>query len=148
MKIYLYGAIAVVIGYLLWRENSLAHKLTASRVEAAQAVANLTAEKEARDHERKIANDASNQFQNTVTSLQTELATRPLKPVIIRVPVRTSLPAANGAATATTGSDANPEGRIDGTVEKDIGPELANAWLDCQMNTAQLTSLQDWVRAR
>lgn len=142
---------AILLAMLAWqthRATKATKALAASEAALAKSTAQIAAEQAARAHEQEIAKNASNEFQRTVTTLQDELAARPLKPVVIRVPARSSLPQANGAAGAATGSDAEAEGRLDATVEVDIAAELTDYALDCQRNSAQLDALQGWVRAR
>ncbi len=147
MRLYLYAAVALALiglGLYAKHQHDRAAKLQA-RAESAEA--SVIAERKARRHEKEIADAASNQFQSTVSSLQDELSKRPLRPVVIRVPVST-MPQAGSTARAPSGSDAQTEGRDHREAEKDIGPELTNYMLDCQINTLQLESLQSWVKSR
>jgi len=142
---------AVLLGLLAWQTHrcKVAEKrATAAEVAMAQAAVQIAAEQAARAHEQEIARNASNQFQTTVTSLQAELAARPLKPVVIRVRDSAAVPEAHGSAGAAAGPDAAQPGRELETVEVDIAPGLTTYALDCQRNSAQLDALQRWVRAR
>ncbi len=151
VRLYLAIAAALALVGGLWYVRHLQTSRDAYEARATQAEATIDAERKARAHEKEIADRAVNQFQTAITGLQTELAGRPLKPVIIRVPVRTSVPE-DGAASAPIGTDASAEGREPGTVEKDsqadITAELTGYMLDCQINSLQLESLQNWVRSR
>lgn len=155
IRFYLIAAGVLALAGLLWHDHYLGTRLKSSRAETATErqradnnAAQVLAEKAARAHEQEIARNASQQFQSTVTNLQGELSARPIGPVVIRLPNYPKLPAATGAAPAPAGSDAEAAGRLDGTVEVDIAPALSDAWLDCQVNTAQLEALQGWVLKR
>lgn len=141
--------VAALIGYLAYQEHRKTRLLAEARVELSAANASLKAERAARDHERKIANAASNQFQSTVTNLQAELSARPLKPVRLRYCPGDNLPASTGTPG---GSDAQAQGREHGADAEDSGTDIAPAltdyMLDCQINAAQLEALQGWVRSR
>lgn len=141
------AVLLALLAVVVWRNEVVTKKLNAARVELAQANATIEVERAALAHERKIAKEASDGFQRTVSSLQDELAARPLKPVVIRVPVRPSVPA-TASTGAAPGSDAGAEGREHGEAEIDITAELTAYSLDCQRNTSQLEALQGWVRAR
>lgn len=120
----------------------------AAELQRDQATAQIEAEQQARAHEQRIAKEASDGFQSTVTALQNELASRPIGPVIVRVPVRASVPEAGSAARTTSRPDAETEGRVVTEVEVDIAPGLTAYAMDCQFNSAQLDALQSWVRSR
>ncbi len=155
IRLWLYAALGLVFLAALARYSYVVKELKQQRRDNAQlelrlatADAQVEAEQKARKHEQEIANAASNGFQTKVTELQAELASRPLKPVVIRLPARTSLPQASGSTGAAGGSDAETQGREHGEAEADITAELTAGWLDCQKNTAQLEALQSWVLAR
>lgn len=147
LKYYAYLAAVLALAGLLWHDHYETHRANAAAAKANIAIASLETERKARAHEKEIADAASSQFQNTVTQLQGELAARPLKPVIIRVPVRAGVPAGDSAGT-TSGSHEEAQGRESGTTEIDIAAELSNYALDCQINSLQLEALQGWVRSR
>jgi cell division protein FtsL len=153
VKLYLIAGLAIV-AFLGWHSYKMKElkttKAELARKELALDTANaqIAAEQAARAHEQRIAKEASDGFQTKVVELQNELAARPLKPVVIRVRDDKALSASGSPTGTTPGPDAETSGRVVTEVEIDIAPGLTAYAMDCQLNAAQLSSLQEWVMAR
>lgn len=150
-KLLVYAALAIaLLGVGLWVKKihyEATVKLPATIARAKQAEASIAALEIAREHERKISKDASDEFHRNVKALKDELASRPIGPVIVRVPVRArgSVPA---TTTASERADATSPGREPATVEVDIERPITAYGFDCARTAEQLTALQSWVRSR
>ena len=150
MRIYVYLAVALAFLGLLAREHMQTQKLKAAvareaqqKHRAEQAESQVLAEQKARQHEQTIAKAASDGYQAELTRIR---ATPDLGPV--RLCKRSSVPQADSAARAATGSHAEAARHVESADEVDIGPAVNEFVEDCEANAAQLTSLQEWVRAR
>jgi|SRR6185436_3074999 len=142
------GLLLAALAWQTHRANSAVKANAILTVQRDAARWQVEQEQKARQHEQEIAKNASNQFQRTVTSLQNELAARPLGPVIVRVRNHPVLPEANGPAGAASGPDDSSPGRESGTAEVDIERPITAYGYDCAKVAAQLDALQGWVRAR
>jgi hypothetical protein len=146
LKLVLGVAVLAVIGGLITVQHLTVKKLRAATARANQAEANYTALQEAQKHERKIAKEASDGYQAELRRIRSEPS---IGPVLVCKRTRTTVPSTSG----TTGRpDATVAGRVEEAPEvdhvTDIGPELDAYGGDCEAVSAQLTSLQKWVRAR
>lgn len=150
IRVYLIvAALALAaIAYQTYQRKQAERRAEVAEVRADQAEVQVEAEKVARAHEQEIARNASNEFHSHVQALEADLAARPLRPVVIRVPVSSGVPEASSAARAASGADAEAQGRLNESIEIDLAPELTAYSLDCQKNTAQLEALISWTEMR
>lgn len=152
VRIYAYLALAAALAGLLWHDHWLGQRLKAQtaktaveRQRADTMTAQVAAEKAARVHEQRIAQEASNAYQNDLQRIRDESRAKPL-----RLPVRACLPGASSAATAATGADAAGAGRVeeDAATEDRLAAVIGEYTEDCEANAAQLNSLIQWARSR
>jgi hypothetical protein len=153
-------AVVVVICGLLWKDHYNVKRLNAARVELKQTKADYEALKTAQAHERKIATEATNEFQRTVKELQAAKADTPVRSVrLCRSPtgyVPASAPAPSGvdAGSANGLQDAagfHPGyGNADrfGDAGPDIGPSLYAEADRANEVAAQCNALMGWIKAR
>lgn len=155
------AAILALIGYLLWREHYLSHKLTAARVELSQANANYAALQAAQAHERKISEDASHDFERRLTEIAKDRAAIPVRSVRMCNSNRRDVSATTITASGTHAGSAEPvppttgsdpsDGRVydrfsdDGP---DVGPFLYQLADEADRAVAQCAALQGWVKSR
>jgi hypothetical protein len=140
MKLYIYGAIALALGYLLWHERHLAHVVKAQKIE----IANMAALEAAHAHELKIAKDASDGYQADLKRLESERSSEPAPVVRLcrtphAVPAESGTPAGSNPASAPNDVEA---------AQTDIGPALIEYGLQCEANMLQLDRLRQWVESR
>jgi hypothetical protein len=150
LRLYLYAAAAALLGYLLWREHYLTHKLSATRTELTTATATLNAE---RENTRK-ANAAAERFAISIENLKAARADTPVR--IVRLcHAAASVP----AVTTTFGTDATDAGRLPPAVGSDpkdrwsddgpdVGPALYAEADRADTCHATLTALQEYERNR
>jgi hypothetical protein len=145
IKLILIGLAVAAIGGILAHNHYLSRKYQATKAELVQANATITAERAAREHELKIAKDASDAYQKDLADLRAARSNDPLPSVVCKR--SRSVPA---TASTATGSDAAGTGNDAGANEedRDIGPLLDDFATACEANLSQLTRLQEWVRSR
>lgn len=156
IRLYIYAAIALALGGLLWHDHYQTHKANRLARETNELRANYAALEAAHAHERKIAEDASHEFQRTVTALQAARADTPVRTVRLCHGPANSVPAAADAASGAYAAGAgglpdatgqHPRDRW-GDDGPDIGPALYDEADRADLCPAQLTALQEWVRSR
>jgi cytoskeletal protein RodZ len=139
LRLYAYAAIALFIGYLLWREHYLAGRVKALRESNAELVATI-------DTERANTRKANESAQRYASRLAVSRGPRSPPPrIVCRIPAQA--PAA--ASTAASGTDAAAATDDPGvSVEADLGPRIDVPFRACEENLIKLEELQRWVRER
>jgi hypothetical protein len=165
IRFYIYAGIALLIGYLVWREHSLTRKLATVRVELSQANANYAALQAAQAHERKIATEASHDYERRLQALNDAKADTPVRSVRLC----RNTPSVSSTATTPGGtSSTNPgglqeaagfhpgygsglqTGEVDrwGDAGPDIGPLLYALADEANRAAAQCNALIKWSGSR
>lgn len=158
IRLYAYAAAGLALAALIAfatiehkRANAASARAEAYEAKVVEVREQLIAEREAREHEKEIANAASNQFQQELAKARRAAVARPLEPVRVCLTKR-ELPAAAAATLAAGGRDAAPGGDGPREAAEDPGPDLSAALtqfaLDCASNEAQVRALQKWIRDR
>lgn len=136
------GAAVLVIGSVVWRHKYVVNELAEVRVEAAQAKAELIAE---RENTRK-ANEADARNQAAQDLLAADRRNDPLPAVRVRkCPV---LPQATAPAVVDEAPEANDTRADEGNRDGDLGPELDDFATDAESNLIQCRELMRWVSER
>jgi hypothetical protein len=148
MKLYLYAAAALAVLALIAYEvrvHKKAARVDVAEAAVAQAHADMAALRAARDHELKIAKEASDGYQKDLARLERERDSVP----VVRLRKCPPVPA---AGTAASRPDAEASGRVGETTAEDTGPDIGAALIEygiaCEANMLQLERLQEWVRSR
>jgi hypothetical protein len=152
-RLYTYAAIALALaaagGYVWWLKGK-ADRVDVLERQLADEQASRHALQRAFDHERKIATEASNEYQAELARIRSAPSIGPVR--LCRSPT--------GYVPAPTATPVRPDGSAPGRVESapvedpgpvvgtDIGPELDRYGGDCEAVGAQLRGLQGWVRRR
>jgi hypothetical protein len=151
-KLIGYGLAALVVASLIAYEVRV-HKKAAQRDIAVAELASATAQfkadvaalRAARDHELKIAKEASDGYQKDLARLERERDSIP----VVRL---RKCPPVSTAGTAASRPDAEASRRVGETTAEDTGPDIGAALIEygiaCEANMLQLERLQDWVRSR
>jgi hypothetical protein len=151
MLTYIYAGAAVAFvalaGYAKWTHDRLAfHK---GRGEVLEAT--LTHERKARDHERKLIEDASRDYENRLKALADARVDLPVRSVRLCVSPTGWVPAPSHAAIGTPAGVAREQpaevGR-DIEVSRDLGPELYALADQADERAAQCNALINFVRSR
>lgn len=149
VKLYLYAAAALALGALVWFARHEHQRANAATARAKVAEASIVTLRKAHDHERKIAQEASNAYQSDLRRLQSERD----KPLSVRV-CKPASPARSVPAGSAAASGSSPTSPLDNGQETagDIGPEIGDQLLEfglaCEANALQLDRLIEWVHAR
>ncbi len=138
LRLYAYLLIALAVaaagGYVWWLKGK-ADQVPVLRRELADVQASKLALQIAFDHERKIANEASNAYQAELTRIRNAPSIGPVR--LCRSPT--------GYVPAPAATPARPDGSAPGRVEvevgEDIGPEIVRYGADCEAVSAQLRGL-------
>jgi hypothetical protein len=134
-RFYIYAGVALLIGYLVWREHSLTRKLATVRVELSQANANLKAEQE----DRRKANESAQRYAARIG--QSRRPRSPPPKLLCRLPASVPKAAASGGTDAATAPDNLGEHE-----EVDIGPRIDVPFRACEENLIKLEELQRFLR--
>jgi hypothetical protein len=148
IKLILIGLAVAAIGGILWHDHWISKKYQATKAELVQANATITAERAAREHELKIAKEASDGYQADLKRLEAERVLEPVPVVrLCRKPatVSASGPAAVGSDAASTPNDVEA---AQTDIGPDIGPALIEYGVQCEANMLQLDRLRQWVESR
>jgi hypothetical protein len=151
MLTYIYAGAAVAFvalaGYAKWTHDRLAfHK---GRGEVLEAT--LTQERKARDHERKLSEDASRDYENRLKALADARVALPTRPVRLCVSPTGWVPAPSHAAIGTPAGvtrEQPAEARRDIEAGPDIGGDLYALADQADERAAQCNALIKFVRSR
>lgn len=155
LRFYLYAGVALLLGYLLWREHHLVAKVHTLQASERLANATLTAE---RENTRK-ANAAAERYAISIENLKAARADTPVRSVRL---CSARVPEAQHPAGVAAASDAGHAGETrpdpkDGWVPgsdfdrwsdegPDAGPALYGLADDKDEELARCAALQDLVR--
>jgi hypothetical protein len=141
MKLYLYGALAIVMLAITATAYIQTKRLHSAKVELATATATIKAERES----TRKANEASNAYQADLRRLESERSNVP----VVRLCKQTRKAP---VSPTSSGSDAAPTGHVSEEAPPDPGPDIGADLLEygiaCEANMLQLDRLQKWVRDR
>lgn len=135
--------LATGLRYQTNRANALAGKANA-------LTAQLEAEQKAREHERQLQQDATNDYEAKLARLSRDRALTPVRSVRLCKPdpaVPGPAPAPNGTAAGTAGEQPAEAGR-NLVAGADIGPNLYALADEADERAAQCNALIKWVRSR
>jgi len=150
IRFYIYAGIAALLGYLLWREHYLSHKLTATRAELSTATATLKAER----LNTEKANAAAEKYALSLENLKAARSATPVRTVRLcngpaSVPRSATAARTDESGSAEfsppPGSDTKDRWSDDGP---DVGPYLYALADEADTCHATLEALQGWVRGR
>lgn len=145
IRLYAYAAIALAIGFLVWREHHAVQRAKTLAAENSQLTVIIAAERK----NRAIEQDDRRKADESAKSLETELARIRSAPLPVSVWCRpTHLPAAAGQSGAAYGAPGAPNGSGVEEPLRDIGAAVADVWREQQTNTARQLALIDWELAR
>jgi hypothetical protein len=169
IRLGVYACVAVLVGYLVWREHSLTRKVAtisaerkAEQLQHAALVSQLNERIAIEIENRRKADEVSNRYQSKLADLELERTATPVRTVRLCNGPAAKLPAnaASGAASGhhAAGSDGLPEasgfhpgyGSTDrwSDAGPDIGPELYALADQADKCAAQRDALQEWIRGR
>lgn len=150
IRLAIYAAAATLICFLIWREHRATQRAAELRVEVQQANANLAALQAAWDHERKIAKDATDDYESRLQALSAARADTPTRSVRLCSSPTGWVPAAAAAAGAGPGDPAGREDDAGRDLEAgpDIGNDLYALADEWDKRAAQCNSLIRWVQSR
>jgi hypothetical protein len=140
IRLYIYAAIALALGGLLWHDHHQTQRANRLAGELNQANANLKAE---RENTRK-SNESAKRLQDKNDALETDRRNNPLPAV--RVCKRAVVPEARTTAVVDEAPQANDAPEDAG--DRDIGPALDDFATDAEANLNQCNELIEWVRNR
>jgi hypothetical protein len=150
-KLILAGVVLAALGGLLWHDHHQTARANRLAKELSQAEANYEALQKAQAHERKIASEASTDYENRLQALQDARSATPTRSVRLckqsNTGVSTTPDAASGTA-AGTAAEQPAEAGSDLEVSRDIGPELYAQADENDQRAAQCNALIRWVRSR
>jgi hypothetical protein len=130
IRLYLYAAAALLLGYLLWHERHLAHALADSKAANKQLAATIKTE---RENTRK-ANEAEKNVIAKLDALERDAREHPLPKLRCRAAV---VPKAAGTAISGEAAQADDTGAD--AVDFDPTPELDHFATDAEANVVQCT---------
>jgi hypothetical protein len=151
MKLIMVGLLAAAIAAGAWRYHHVKSERDEYKAEAAQTKADLTALRTAYAHERKIATEASNDYESRLQALSAAAVATPVRSVrLCRSP--TGYVPAPGPTSSGTGS-ADPSGQPgeagrDSEAGPDVGVELYALADAADKAAAQCNALIHWVNLR
>ena len=144
LRLYLYAAAALAVAGLAWFAKHQYDRASVATLRAETAEASIVTLTKAHAHQLKIAQEASNGYQNDLRRLESERARVPVVR-LCRPPRAAGVPASGAAAN---GSDAAGAGHLGGEASPDIGAALIDYGIACEANALQLDRLIQWVRSR
>jgi len=145
------AAVLAIIGGILWHDHHVTKKLNAVSAELRQEKANYAALQAAQAHERKIAHEASADFESRLKALDEARAATPVRSVRLCRPANPSVSATAGAANGTDAGAAAEQPGAPGQatgISRDIGPDLYALADAADERAAQCNALIRWVRSR
>jgi len=148
-RLYAYAAIALAIGFLIWREHIAVKHAKALAIELTQSKADLLAEQESRKHERELNAKIDQQLLDANKALDLERA-KPLPHLSCRrMPSTTT--GVSGPATASavdpTGTEGH-DGQADALDTFDPSADLLQYAVEAEENRNTLAACQMWIRSR
>jgi len=105
IRLGIYAAAALAVAFLVWRTYSLTGRLAVATLATEQAQANLVAEQASRAKERKLQEDASNDYENRLKALNVAKAATPVRDVRLCKRAPDSVPATPTAASGVAQAD-------------------------------------------
>lgn len=150
LRWWIYIAATAAIAGVLWHDHHVTGRLRAEKAANAQLEASYNALQASYAHERKIATEASNDYERRLKDIQSRRADTPTRSVRLcreapRVPGTSG--GALGTAAGTAGEQPAEAGH-DLEVSRDVGPDLYALADEADERAAQCNALIKWVRSR
>jgi hypothetical protein len=152
LRWWIYTAAAAALGYVLWHDHHVTHKLNAERVTNAIELRDRDAKIKTRDariadldRTLKLQWEASNAYQHALEDLRTQRDRIPTRAVRLCIGAE-QLPSTAGGPGEARSEGLPAASRPGPQVGRDIGPELYQLADEADQCAAQRDALINWIK--